>query len=224
VQPSVERTRSGHAALFMPRGFWGTLPDAMPDEADELILKMQHLEAQARAQREAQRLADSGKSLKSRAQQVAWAAQADLSAAEAQQRDAEEKLQRARDPALKATAAADLLEEGRRLAEDARARIVKSRAKLNFALDQMDEAERREYEELRAEARAEAHGQIADDPLFKGSAAVPAPSAPPSSATPAAASAPSSSPSSSSPPSNPGPASSPTTPPKTLGRRRPKGS
>ncbi len=29
----------------------------MPDEVDELILKMQHLEAQARAQREAQALA-----------------------------------------------------------------------------------------------------------------------------------------------------------------------
>src|SRR6267143_641408 len=110
----------------------------MPDEVDELILKMQHLEAQARAQREAQALEGRGKSLKARAQQVAWAAQADLSAAEAQQRAGEEKLQRARDPGLKPIAAADLLEEGR------------------------------EYEALRAEARAEAHGQMAEDPLFKG--------------------------------------------------------
>src|SRR5712692_7534329 len=163
----------------------------MPDEVDELILKMQHLEAQARAQREAQALEGRGKSLKSRAQQVAWAAQ--------------EKLQRARDPGLKPIAAADLLEEGRRLADDARSRVVKARAKLNFALDQMDQAERREYEALRADARAEAHRQMADDPLFKGT--TPAPTA--------AATA----------PSTPNPTSTPTpaAPRKTLGRRRPKG-
>src|SRR5438128_9374048 len=140
----------------------------MPDEVDELILKMQHLEAQARAQREAQALQATGKSLKSRAQQVAWSAQVELSSAETQQREGEEKLQRARDPGLKPIAAADLLEEGRRLADDARTRLVKARAKLNFALDQMDEAERREYEALRADARAEAHRQMADDPMFRG--------------------------------------------------------
>src|ERR671928_1146961 len=138
----------------------------MPDDVDELILKMQHLEAQVRAQREAEALASRGKALKTRAQQIAWAAQTDLSAAEAQQREAEEKLQRARDPSLKPVAAADLLEEARRLADEARTRIVKARAKLNFALDQMDEADRREYDALRAEARAEAHAQMADDPLF----------------------------------------------------------
>src|SRR2546429_7856656 len=138
----------------------------MPDEVDELILKMQHLEAQARAQREAQALDARGKSLRSRAQQVAWSAQRELSAAEAQQREGEDKLQRARDPGLRPIAAADLLEEGRRLTDDARTRVVKARAKLNFALDQMDEAERREYQALRADARAEAHAQMADDPLF----------------------------------------------------------
>ena len=31
----------------------------------------------------------------------------------------------------------------------------------------MDEAERREWEALHAEARAEAHGQLAEDPLLK---------------------------------------------------------
>ena len=77
----------------------------MPDEVDELILKMQHLEAQARAQREAQALEARGKSLKSRAQQVAWSAQVELSSADAQQREGEEKLQRARDPGLKPIAA-----------------------------------------------------------------------------------------------------------------------
>jgi hypothetical protein len=143
----------------------------MPDDVDELILKMQHLEAQVRAQREAEALASRGKALKTRAQQIAWAAQTELSAAEAQQRAAEEKLQRARDPALKPIAAADLLEEARRLADEARITIVKARAKLNFALDQMDEGDRREYEALRAEARAEAHAQMSDDPLFKKAAA-----------------------------------------------------
>jgi hypothetical protein len=138
----------------------------MPDEVDELILKMQHLAAQGRAQREAETLAVRGKSLKSRAQQIAWAAQVELSAAEAQQAEGEEKLRRAREPGLQPLAAADLLQEGRRLAEEGRTRVVKARAKLNFALDQMDEADRREYEALRAEARAEAHAQMADDPLF----------------------------------------------------------
>ncbi len=195
----------------------------MPDEVDELILKMQHLEAQARAQREAQALEGRGKSLKSRAQQVAWAAQAELSAAEAQQRAGEEKLQRARDPGLKPIAAADLLEEGRRLADDARSRVVKARAKLNFALDQMDQAERREYEALRADARAEAHRQMADDPLFKGTTPAPTATAtstpnPTSTPTPTATPNPTS-------PSTPKPTSSstPAAPRKTLGRRRPKG-
>src|SRR5712692_4543982 len=189
----------------------------MPDEVDELILKMQHLEAQARAQREAQALEGRGKSLKSRAQQVAWAAQAELSAAEAQQRAGEEKLQRARDPGLKPIAAADLLEEGRRLADDARSRVVKARAKLNFALDQMDQAERREYEALRADARAEAHRQMADDPLFKGT--TPAPTA---TATATATSTATPNPTSPSTP-NPTSSSTPAAPRKTLGRRRPKG-
>src|SRR5215470_12833534 len=109
----------------------------MPDDVDELILKMQHLAAQARAQREAQALEGRGKSLKSRAQQIAWAAQAELSAAEARQREGDEKLLRARDTALSPIAAADLFEEGQRLTADARTTIVKARAKLNYALDQM---------------------------------------------------------------------------------------
>ena len=138
----------------------------MADDVDELILKMQHLTAQVRAQREAEALTARGKLLKSRAQQIALAAQAELAAGEAQQHEGEDKLQRARDPGLQPIAAADLLEEGRRLADQARTRVVKARAKLNFALDQMDEADRREYEALRAEARAEAHAQMADDPLF----------------------------------------------------------
>ncbi|HWE24281.1 MAG TPA: hypothetical protein VG496_10120 [Myxococcales bacterium] len=161
----------------------------MPDDVDELILKMQHLAAQARAQREAEALAARGRSLKSRAQQIAWAAQAELTAAEAQQSEGEAKLLRARDAGLSPTAAADLLEEGRRLANDGHTRVVKARAKLNFALDQMDEADRREYEALRAEARAEAHAQMADDPLFKGASTVPAEASAPAPQKPAPSSA-----------------------------------
>jgi sensor histidine kinase YesM len=37
---------------------------------------------------------------------------------------------------------------------------------ITHLIDQMDEAERQEWEVLQAEARAEAHGQMADDPLF----------------------------------------------------------
>ena len=200
----------------------------MPDDVDELILKMQHLEAQVRAQREAEALAARGKALKTRAQQIAWAAQTELSAAEAQQHEAEEKLQRARDPALKPIAAADLLEEARRLAEETRTRIVKARAKLNFALDQMDEGDRREYEALRAEARAEAHAQLADDPLFKKAAASGSPTTG-ALPTPAAATSPSAQndPGASSPKTGtdaPGKSRPPETAPrKTLGPRRRKG-
>src|SRR5216683_1270617 len=138
----------------------------MPDEVDELILKMQHLEAQARAQREAQALEGRGKS-------------------------------------------------------------VKARAKLNFALDQMDQAERREYEALRADARAEAHRQMADDPLFKGTTPAPTAAAtsnptpnPTSTPTPTPTATPN--PTSSSTP-KPTSSSTPAAPRKTLGRRRPKG-
>ena len=63
--------------------------------------------------------------------------------------------------------ATDLLAEGKREAEAAKGRAVRARARLNFALDKMEETERREWEALQAEARAEAHGQLADDPLFK---------------------------------------------------------
>ena len=119
----------------------------MPDDADELILKMQHLEAQAREQEKARAGTERAQKLKTRAQQLAFEAQKEVAAAEEAQRAAEEK--HATDEA-----------------HDARSRVVKARARLHFLLDQMDEAERQEWEVLQAEARAEAHGQMADDPLF----------------------------------------------------------
>jgi hypothetical protein len=139
----------------------------MPDEADELILKMQHLEAQAREQEKARSGVARTESLKSRAQQMAAEAQREVAAAEEAQRAAEEKQQKSRDPLVPPLEAADLLIQGKSEAQDAHVRLVKARARLNFALDQMDEAERREWEALQAEARAEAHGQMADDPLFQ---------------------------------------------------------
>ena len=138
----------------------------MPDEADELILKMQHLEAQARAQEQARTGQARAGQLKSRAQQMAFDARPEVAAAEEAQRVAEEKQQKARDPATPPLDAADLLVQGKAEAQDARVKLVKARARLNFALDQMDEAERREWEALQAEARAETHGQLADDPLL----------------------------------------------------------
>jgi hypothetical protein len=138
----------------------------MPDEADELILKMQHLEAQARAEEQARSGKARAERLKTRAQQMAFEAQQEVAAAETALKTAEEKQVKARDPATPPLEAADLLVQGKSEAQDAHVRVVKARARLNFALDQMDEAERREWEALQAEARAETHGQMADDPLF----------------------------------------------------------
>jgi len=139
----------------------------MPDDADELILKMQHLEAQARAQQEARAKQSGDGRVKTAAQQLAFEARQQLEESEAAQKLAEDKLQRARTGGLSPLEAADLLAQGKAEAQEARTRAVKARARLNFALDKMDEVERREWEALQAEARAETHAQLADDPLFK---------------------------------------------------------
>ena len=139
----------------------------MPDEADELILKMQHLEAQAREQQQARLGEERAQKLKTRAQKLAFEAQQEVEAAEKAQQAAEQKQAKARDPQTPPLEAADLLVQGKSEAQDAHTALVKARARLNFALDQMDEAERREWDALQADARAEAHGQMADDPLFQ---------------------------------------------------------
>jgi hypothetical protein len=138
----------------------------MPDDADELILKMQHLEAQAREQARARSSQAGAEKLKTRAQQIAFEAQQELSQAEQALQAADAKQQMARAPGTPPLDAADLLVQGKAEAQDARTRAIKARARLNFALDQMDEAERREWDALRADARAETHGQLADDPLL----------------------------------------------------------
>ena len=143
----------------------------MPDDADELILKMQHLAAQARAEQEARAQGGAAGRLKTRAQQLAREAQGQVAQAEEDLRRAEDKQARARVAGTPPLEAADLLVSGRAEAQDAKTRVVKARARLNFALDQMDEAERGEWNALQAEARAETHRQLAEDPLFQGAAA-----------------------------------------------------
>jgi hypothetical protein len=141
----------------------------MPDDADELILKMQHLEAQARAQQDARTKQAGVAGLRTAAQRLAAESQQELAAAQAAEKAAEEKQDRARSGGMPPLEAADLLVQGKAEANEAKTRAVKARARLNFALDRMDEAERREWEALQAEARAETHAQLAEDPLFKKS-------------------------------------------------------
>ena len=138
----------------------------MPDEADELILKMQHLDASARAQFEQRAKEQLSGKVKSRAQQMVFEAQEELAAAEKEQAAAEEKQQRARQSGVPPLEAADLLVTGKAEAQEAKTRAVKARARLNFALDRMDDADRAAWEAMQAEARAEAHAQLAEDPLF----------------------------------------------------------
>ena len=138
----------------------------MPDDADELILKMQHLEAQAREGLRGRDQAAFAARLKTKAQQMAFAAQQEVDAAEKALREAEGQLESARQPGKSPLEAADLLIAGRNQAQESKGKLVKARARLNFALDQMDEAERSEWDAVHAEARAEAHGQMVDDPLF----------------------------------------------------------
>lgn len=134
----------------------------MKDNADDLILKMQHLEAAAKAEQASRTREDFASSLKSRAQKMAAEAQAEVTRAEGDVAGGEARQQQARSEGLNALRAAELLVSGRELAQDGKNRLVKARARLNFALDQMDEAERVAYDALRASAMAEAHTQLAE--------------------------------------------------------------
>ena len=135
----------------------------MPDGVDDEILKMQHLEAQAKAQMQERGSQAASESLKTRAQKLAFAAQQELDAAQKELDAAEAKQQQARVPGTAPLEAADLLSQGKSEAQEARTRLIKARARLNFALDQMDEAERQAWDALRTGARADAHGQLADE-------------------------------------------------------------
>ncbi len=135
------------------------------DSPDELILKMQHLEAQAKASAEARAHHSGVERFKSAAQKVAFTARKDVAAAEKQQADAEATMDRLRADGVQSHEAAEYVAAKAQL-EDASKKLIRARAQLNFALDQLTEVERREFEASAAETRAELHGEFAEDPLF----------------------------------------------------------
>lgn len=138
----------------------------MADSADELILSMQHLQAQARAQLD-ERAARAGLDrLKSAAQKLAWETEKEVVENERIAREGEARLEALRAAGLTGAVATEYLKVKERV-EAAKKQLVRSRAQNNFALDRMEAVERREYEAFHAEVRAEAHGQLADDPLSK---------------------------------------------------------
>ena len=142
----------------------------MPDEVDDLILKMQHLEAEAREAQTARHLGGRSTGLKSRAQQMAAQAQTDLEAAQKEQAEGETAVQRARTPGLAPLEAADLLVGGRAKAQEGKTRVVKARARLDFALGQMDEADHQAWDAMQAETHASLAESGADSSKMPGAA------------------------------------------------------
>ena len=139
----------------------------MSDKVDDLIQQMQHLEASSKAAGQARVGNLRADKLKTQALKLAAQAQSDLDLAEKKLAEGEAKLQTARTPGLPPLEAADLLLEGRALVQENKPAVIKARAKLNFALDRMDDADRESWQALQAEARAEAHAQLSTE-LFPG--------------------------------------------------------
>ncbi len=138
----------------------------MSDSADELIQKLQHLEAQAKAGLQARALRAGLERLKSGPQKLAWDCQKEIGSLEKVEEDGEQRLDALRVGGVSADEAPEYVAVKARV-DDAKKRLVKLRAQLNFALDRMEAVERREYEAFHAEVRAETHGQLAEDPLFE---------------------------------------------------------
>ena len=134
----------------------------MADSADELILKMQHLEAQAKESVEARAQRAGLERLKSSAQKLAWDCQKEIAILEKVEEDGEKRLDEIRVDGVTSAEAPEYVAVKGKI-DDAKKRLVKLRAQLNFALDRMEVAERREYEAFHAEVRAETHGQLAED-------------------------------------------------------------
>lgn len=134
----------------------------MADSADDLILKMQHLEAQARNSLESKALRVGLDRLKSAAQKLAWSAAKEVHECETIEADAEKRLDEIRVDGVTSEEAPEFIAVKNKM-DDAKKRLVKARAQLNFALDQMTEVERREYEAFHAEVRAETHGALAEE-------------------------------------------------------------
>jgi hypothetical protein len=137
----------------------------MSTSADELILTMQHLQAQARASLEARAQQVGLERLKSAAQKLAWEKQREVTECEAIVAAGEQRLQALQVGGVTREEAPEYMAVKGGM-DDAQRRLVKARAQLNFALDRMDEVERREYQAFHAEVRADTHGQLAEDPLF----------------------------------------------------------
>ena len=130
--------------------------------ADELILQMQHLEAQARATLDAKASRQGLDRLKSQAQKLAWKTQAEVAALEKVRDEGDARLDELRKDGVQSHEAQEFVKVKAAI-DDAGKRLIKARAQLNFALDRMSEVERREYEAFHAEVRAETHGALAED-------------------------------------------------------------
>ncbi len=133
--------------------------------ADELILQMQHLAAQAKATRAASGQRAGLDRLKSSTQKMAYEKQTEVDALTQAIAGAEERVDELRKGGIVGDEAKEYVAL-RNLIDDSKKQLVKSNAQLQFALDRMELVERREYEAFHAEARAETHGQLAEDPLF----------------------------------------------------------
>jgi hypothetical protein len=132
--------------------------------ADELILQMQHLAAQARAQRDASASRAGVDRLKSSAQKLAFQKQTEVDTLTATIDGAEARITELRQGGVQGVEAKEFLALSN-LVDDSKKQLVKARAQLEFALDRMEVVERREYETFHAEVRVEHHGSMADDPL-----------------------------------------------------------
>jgi hypothetical protein len=136
----------------------------MADSADELILQMRHLQAQSRAELDARAGRVGLERLKSRAQRLAWDTARELADCEAVISAGEARLERLREGGVTREESLEYVAV-KAAVDAARKRQVKARAQHDFALDRMEQAERREYESFHALVRAETHRQLADDPL-----------------------------------------------------------
>jgi len=137
----------------------------MPPSADELILQLQHLGAQSRAALDARAGRAGLQRLQGAAQRLAWDSQKEVAACEALIDGGEARLEQLQVGGVTREEAPEYVAVKAEV-DGAKKRLVKARAQLNFALDRMEEAERREYLAFHAEVRAETHGQLAEDPLF----------------------------------------------------------
>jgi hypothetical protein len=134
----------------------------MPQSADDLILAMQHLQAQAKETLEARAQRAGLDRLQSAAQKLAWKSQKEVAECEGVLEDGDKRLAELKVGGVTSDEAPEFVAVADKM-DDAKKRLVKARAQLNFALDRMQEAERREYEAFHAEVRAETHGALASD-------------------------------------------------------------